>query len=438
MNGDASGVFEFIRPDGTFYDFQLAAVSSCCGRLLANGSAVLALDTGLGKTCVVKALVERLGSKTLVVAPGGLVRQLSQGLSRYPWGDMGSARVLRAETGKEMEEAKTKIHDILVVNRALRNINPTGYGLLVVDEAHQKASLKAASKLRKGLKVLLVTATLDTSCGAISAFLNGSWFWDTRDYFVVQKTPRVQELLGVARAIPVLLHLKLERPTKYAEDLIQRVATSTSFSLGARLRMMCAIMGAMPLAAGLGARWTAQILHLEGNSRFSSVPPGLRHRARALCAQHGVESPPHTPSHQDALGSHMPIVCDCCGVTERELRTLHIWHQDFSPPPPPPWEHRGLGVKSTLVRYSSRKALEESLSKSPPNSHVATFVLTSDKSASYRSKLISKFSSRDGSKMAIAVLERAIQNGPRHSLLVAGGLHWPRSIRQPRIVSIAP
>jgi hypothetical protein len=109
---------------------------------------VLALDTGLGKTCTVRAILIRVKARAIVVVPGSLVRQVAAGLVCYPWQTSKSkknSRVAIAETDKQLTtHLITSRHQFLVVNRELLRKNPLEvilhtykYDIIVLDEAHR-------------------------------------------------------------------------------------------------------------------------------------------------------------------------------------------------------------------------------------------------------------------------------------------------------------
>jgi hypothetical protein len=417
--------YSFVRPDGcTLYDFQLAAALHCTEQLRVAGRAVLALDTGLGKTCVVRTIVELLGGRALVVVPGGLVRQVSAALARLPWETKSTTQVVLAETGKQLQAALAEPrehHRVLVANRALRftghEMSSGGYGLLVVDEAHQKQSATVVRKLggngSTGPKVptLFVTATPESSwvlpelvfgsCGYLSD--RSDW---ARAIFAVHKTPRVLSLLGVAK--PRLLLLDMELPTEAAYEAYDaamlRLVSRTSLPGVAALRLGIALGSALTRLRDRCAREVRAVLARVDQQKLAC---GLLADAMAF-----VKGEPLAEWRDGwTLDKWQSSLCGCCGLTSGERSLLARAHAAATPNPPPPWTHKALGVTSAIVRFPSKQVLEEVLRRHPIPQQVSVHVLTSDKSASYRSRLIHRFAGRDGQKAGLAVLCRAAERG---------------------------
>lgn len=229
---DRSRDFTFVRSEGTFFDFQVAACDFCALRIGAGKDALLALDTGLGKTCVVKKVVDDLQLKTLIVTPPGLVYQTYCSMLRYPWelslqttarrrsaGQGGSTSVLWAETGAQLHTASSSEHRVLVVNKSLnwlQVLRTGGYGICCVDEAHALSDgcMTDLRRLIPRIPLLLATATPWGSDALQRHFASRappdyrrSSPWNVsrgfcrlmRAAFVVRKTARVMELVGTAK-----------------------------------------------------------------------------------------------------------------------------------------------------------------------------------------------------------------------------------------------
>jgi hypothetical protein len=103
--------------------------------------------------------------------------------------------------------------------------------------------------------------------------------------------------------------------------------------------------------------------------------------------------------------------CTCCNLTPGEYGLLHQIHTHSVPTYAPPWTLQKFGFTSVLVRFSSKQHIEETLREHPVPDGVLVFILTSDKSASFRANLIRRFSGHDGQRAKLAVLRRAVQNG---------------------------
>jgi hypothetical protein len=421
---DAGPGFSFVRPDGrTFYDFQDAAVNHCVERIKKTKRAVLALDTGLGKTCVVRSIVDRLGVKALVVVPGGLVRQVVVALARFPWESAGapSAVVIRAETGRELASALTQPHDILVANRALRfsGSEMKNFGLLVVDEVHQHRSAVVVRKLGGAgccfprVSTLFVTASPESSWMLPQLVFGNmrSWASDAeweQEVFLVKKTPRVQGILGVARPRPLLLDLPLTNSDAYDAELMRMLERPMPASAAVRLTMSVGF-GIPRLLNSCRRCLRLSLDHMD----HAKLSPEL-----LVDAMNFAESS-ETSGDRSRWGlSQWNGVCGCCGLTSGERLTLARFHSRNTPDPPPPWIHSSLGVTSVVVRFPTKRALEDALQRHPVPSPMASHILTSDKSASYRARLVQRFAGRDGQKMKLTVLNRAARNGTAPELLL--------------------
>lgn len=75
--------------------------------------------------------------------------------------------------------------------------------------------------------------------------------------------------------------------------------------------------------------------------------------------------------------------------------------------------------KSAVVRFPDKKSLERALVDYPVPSGFCCFVLTSDRSASQRAAVVSRFSSRGGNWTKLAVLARALRNERAPSLILS-------------------
>lgn len=421
--------FNFVRNLEThLYDFQEAAVSHCVKRLQRTTPprVVLALDTGLGKTCAIRAIIDKLNCRALVIVPGGLVRQIAQGLSRYPWESIASKVVIPIETGRELVSALSTpevSHQILVVNRALR-FNGTEmlhYQVLIVDEAHQQQSLFVARKLGEPrVPTLFVTATPECSW-QLQKLVLGQFLWDhsvewERCVFSVRKSLRVINLLGIAKPHPVIFDLDLEDMRSYDDCVVKclsRYSTgSTNFELMRGIRMSLAVVSALPRL-----RNSCVLIVREALRRVNqnNVPFDLLTKVFEFLNE---EEPPGLNQRKYEVKS-LPAVCPCCSLTSEDRGIFARLHASITYEPPPVWTHFKLKtLTSVIVRFPNKKALEWSLSVYPIPSHVNCFVLTSDKSAAYRANLVKRFAGKDGQKTKLTVIHRAIENGTASELFL--------------------
>ena len=445
--GDKSALFSFVRPDGrTLFDFQEAAAAHCAARLGAGKSALLALDTGLGKTCTVRSTLERLGfPRTLYICPGGLVRQVTDSLRRAPWdrGDERALTVLTAETGKQLSAAVAEDappHDVLVLNRALglSAYSSQRYATFVVDEAHQNTSMRLVRHFRwerggGSRAVLFVTATPEAS-SEIEDYFRIAHSGTRRQSaaarleleaaaFIVRKTPRVMAALGVSMPRVVTRTTPLRDREAYFSQVVDALRYSGSVGLWGRLRLAATLARAWPETAGIvGAEVRRTFEFRVDEEDLEDMPRGdLGQELRELACVGGA-APPGLLAELELRATRPkrgrpapgPRGCPCCGLTEAERDLLRDAH--FSAcrtPTEPPWVRPRGGFTSALVRFGTKSALEAALRAHPPAPDVLVFPLTTDKSAAYRARLVRRFASHDGQRAKLAVLARAAASEPR-------------------------
>lgn len=438
---DRSACFAFARPDGrTLFDFQRVAADFCARRLAQQLGAVLALDTGLGKTCTVRAALQLLDARALVLCPGGLVQQVAAGLERFPWEapDAPGWSVGRAETGRQLTQARERAEGlrVLVVNRALADCHGLAerFDVVVADEAHQEATLRAVRRFAASRPVLFVTACPSESVGLADFFASGRRRTPAaqRDFaeacFVVQKTPRVLQLLGVARPRVVLVDVALAaRDLKRYDEHLLGALKSSGARLDVRLRLLAAAAALLPRLAPEAARAAREALveHLaprEGGPR-AAPEAGALARVRALLAAQGLSLPPGLPPEAPASLERVAR-CGCCELLAPERGVLYELHQRALPTDVPPlWTLAGVGGRftSAIVRFKDRRHLEQTLSAFPVPPEVQALVLTSDRSAAQRARLVRKFASHDGQRANLAVLKRALKRQKAPELLLRVG-----------------
>jgi hypothetical protein len=443
---DRSGLYSFIRPDGeTLFDFQLAAVSHCVGRLAQGEAAVLGLDTGLGKTFTVRAVLDAMKARALVIVPGGLVRQVAQSLRRMPWEKSDNLVVLIAETGKQLGGERPP-HDVLVVNRALGGASRDReqYDVVVVDEAHQRPSVRTVCRgygRQRDTPVLFLTA-----CPGEAPDL-ADWF---RPYgsrrsaahskafaescFVIEKTPRVLETLGAARPRMVLLPGETPDLATYGTEVLHGLNYTGSIGPISRARAVLHVADTFPMVAAAAAR----MVRYEAVEALSIDPPvtfprgDFVRRCKDLCDAHNVPwpGPPPVLVSEEGTAADERLRCRCCGLNDAECSALYTAHCRAAPTVLPPWAeeaNHAKGFTSALVRFPNKSCIDDALRQHPVPPSVLVFVLTTDKSASYRSTLIKKFSSHDGQKAKLGILARAIRMGTApQALLRVGALGMGR------------
>ena len=437
---DRSGLYSFIRPDGeTLFDFQLAAVSHCVGRLAQGEAAVLGLDTGLGKTCTSRAVLDAMKARALVIVPGGLVRQVAQGFRRLPWEKSDSLVVLVAETGKQLAGERPP-HDVLVVNRALGSASRDReqYDVVVVDEAHQSSSVRTVFRgygRQRDTPVLFLTA-----CPGEAPEL-ADWFRPHGSHrsaahsrafaescFVIEKTPRVLETLGAARPRVVLLPGETPDLAKYGTEVLDCLRYTGSIGPISRARVALHVADALPMVAETAARmvWDEAAEALRRDPPVAFPRGDFVRRCKELCDAHRVPWPGPPPAlvSEEGTAADERLRCRCCGLNDAECSALHSAHCCATPTAPPPWAEEvshAKGFTSALIRFPNKRRIDNALRQHPVPPNVLVFVLTADKPASYRSTLIKKFSSHDGQKAKLGILARALRRGTAPEVILRVG-----------------
>lgn len=422
---DKSKLYSFIRPDKTtLFDFQLGAVAHCVGRLVANKSAILALDTGLGKTCTLRAIVDDMQVRAIVFVPGGLVQQVSQSLRRQPWESTESCIVIAAETSKQLQAVRPP-HKILVVNRSLSVPSDirNEYDLIVVDEAHQALSLRVVSKFSRE-PVLFLTACPTESSKLMDWFRpvgtkktsskHANGFAEA--CFIVEKTPRVFELLGLAQ--PKIIEVPGD-PIDIEAYSMRVIHALKYFGTGGhimRARVALYVAEILPLASRQAAEFVSDRINCVLRQTPSVVFPkcSFLRQCQELCNKHSISWPYGLvlPS-QEELPVDANSRCPCCSLTDSECALLYSAHCDALPRSLPLWVGKSIytrGFTSAIIRFHSKISIEATISKHPVPDNILVFILTTDKSAAYRAKLIKKFASHDGQRAKLNVLSRAFKH----------------------------
>ena len=428
---DLSPLFAFSRPDArTFFDFQLAAVHFCADRLQANRDAVLALDTGLGKTIVLRAVAERLNKTCVAVfVPGGLVRQVGESLRRYPWESTAApvAAVHLAETGKQLRAAAGK-KGFLVVNRALQLTAEAATflgdcDLLVFDESHQAQTMrvhKHTSGHAPGVPSLFLSASASEGEELVNYFNGVAGAHSRRKAapsltvnkfaeanFVIKKTSRVLRLLGVARPELAFLEVPLNTEQAAYEDSLLRLIAYDYRNLDLRVHVVLAVIELFPAAAVRGRRVLLGLLN--DMAHFKDVLPRdgkADERARALL---GVEFPSNLRLGAGG-GQRVRYRCACCNLTTAEYNYLNDIHLMAMPSPKPFWaeeKRNDVEAATLLIRFPSSKWITTTLKAFPVPADTVAFVLTSDKSAAARAIAVKRFKSHDGYRAALKSLRQA-------------------------------
>jgi hypothetical protein len=187
--------------DGRLFGFQRDAADFCVSQARRRRPCVLAIDTGCGKTLTIREVIVRLGSpKTLLLAPGGLCRQIAGSLANPPWRERAPLDVVYAETGRQLERAiRERSAGVIVANYKVKNVadSLSWPDFLVVDEAHL-ATLTLLRSLSARGPLLLSTATPFES-PAIRHFFATQRIDVRTSCYVFRKTPEVMTALGTAR-----------------------------------------------------------------------------------------------------------------------------------------------------------------------------------------------------------------------------------------------
>ena len=437
---DLSPLFGFARPDGrTLFDFQIAAARFCASRLQQQSCAVLALDTGLGKTCTIRATLDQMGARALVICPGGLVRQTAKGLERFPW-DAEPWVVGRVETGKQLAEAARRVQDYraLVVNRSINcyqyiEVFSRNFDVVVADEAHQPQTLSALRGAPKEMPVLYATAC-PGEANALAELMGSqgrrpgvsSGYQSYSEYcFVVRKTPRVLDLLGVTKPRVSLVHIvsPAEELEAYDETLVKLVRHDIR-SAESKLQMLATIAELLPRCGARAALAARDILHeVFTRESYSAPSDETISRARALLDAQGLVVPPGARGDEAGRGRRGAARCGCCNLLVSELGRLYSLHHDSLPSEPLPlWVvAQKTGFTSAIVRFRDKRHIESTLRAHPIPEHMQSFVLTTDKSAAYRARLVRQFASHGGQRAKVLVIKRALKRGKAPEMLLRIG-----------------
>lgn len=451
-----SELFSFSRPDNrTFFDFQIAAITHCESRMRSGLPAVLALDTGLGKTCVIRGVIDRLRKQAeessprrrrrtaLVIVPSGLVRQITASLARYPWEsrkEPPSCTVRKVETGKEARAllAEPELPSIVVLNRSLgegQRFMQRSF-VVVLDEAHQDLAVRSIPFSLRGLSeddggsVMMLFAT--ASPNDAKALLD--WFraWLTTEgsplglfsdsCFVVEKTPYVRRRLGVAD--PVVKECPIESSCtidNYVDRVLAGLRYSNRVGPGMRARAIASFARHVPASAIRARRIVQSMLDLD-------VERIRNEQTRGGADYEGNDHPTWHDEARRFIGGELldskALDCACCGLSDGERALLHRVHVDCLWDEKPLWAESACnrwGFTSVLIRYPDKRSIASALRSFPVPDDVLVFVLTSDKGAAARAKIVMNFGSHDGHRAKLAVLRRAMQTGNAPALFLKAG-----------------
>ena len=404
MAVDLSSTFSFTRSGyHPFFDFQEAAVVWMLERLRLRRSGCLALGAGMGKTLAVAAALQRSSTvaprSVLYVTPGGLVRQTQKALARYPWGDITQLSVSKAETGAELRKAVELVESstiplgeaggtlVFVTNKALKwQDSIESFHILVVDEAHLM-SAATAKKLRGHFFIALSATPQDARC--LWSSLGHPYVRLDRSVFLVDKTERVLELVGTARATLKVVDSRLPSYETYFESIAAAILQLSerlnphAFEATGKARSLSHLVLYLTVCEqglkALGSEWLARFALLGGaNPLHALLTKAVKTcgsiRSRGVVRFHAKSSARGLASRNIASrvgktcsSARFPFVrlecdsyneaitlasvlegetsrelqgrpddeeCKCCGLHGSEVRTLHRLHGQASPEPP--------------------------------------------------------------------------------------------------------
>jgi hypothetical protein len=411
---DKSDYYDIVRPENKLFDFQIAATNFCLAKIRECRFAMLALDTGCGKTLVVREIIKNYGNdkSVVVISPGGLCRQTRDALRAAPWED-DTLDVLIAETGKQLNKIidnNLYVGKVTVVNRALgSNIhNITGESdLIVIDEAHESRSYRMCCPGSKHW--LFVTATPVRMMKSLSRYYDHD-----NVCFRFCKTDRVIEKLGTA--IPVLEVHKLPAPSDYGQNIFETIMFD-EYELSNVSKLVCLleITKYYPIHNQTYLHMFHVLLGevIQEASRFVYRKTEHEHWivASLVLAERKIASRVNSlifgPLNEclslslkyETIGENEYP----CGLRPHEYTALYRAHCDSVDIPPLCTEN----FTTALVR------LPDNSSKLDIPDSVRVFKLTSDMSAAARALTIKKFKGCDGNRAKLTFFIRGITSSTK-------------------------
>jgi hypothetical protein len=234
---DRSGMFTARKLQNGLYDFQQAAVEQITQYNDKHGSIVV-IGTGLGKTHVMATSVCNIGLPTGISVPSGLVRQTCRVLQNLMTGWI----VVPVESHASLVSPQPKV--VLVVSHALLKTHSTlmtflSNPVVMIDESHMLketmlTNIWRAKPDRTCIHFLTATPASDVSGlrEDLRIFKNLSGSSRRRlpipedsiaRMFLIKKTSRLQNLLGLPKQIVVAM--LMENPLdNYWEALVDNLS----------------------------------------------------------------------------------------------------------------------------------------------------------------------------------------------------------------------
>lgn len=465
----AEGRLLKLEEDGRLFGFQRQAAQFCLSHLRAGRPCILALGTGCGKTLTIREVVLLLGRpRTLLLAPGGLCRQIAGSISEPPWARRGAADEVRAayaETGRQLQAlAASRREGVIVANYKVRNLGEVldWPELVVVDEAHL-ATLSLLSALQARAPLLLSTATPFEVSG-IRRFFAARRLDARACCFLFAKTPEVMRALGTATLEITPSWSDAAAPLEYYERLVASLAARSGqgqpLSVVMCLLAVAAVAREEPaaldlvleaLGKALGDAVQRSGLYLFGGRSFFHEATASHALAERLVASRLASL--------GALEALEPRLRACVersaalegdrgvgelpgfGVTPAEYDQLYACHMRVSRRGDLWPEGRSAMFSTALVRVPNMLVTAHAERVRSKHPDVKVFELHTGMSASQRALAVRRFASHDGerasAKLCIEGLRRNGSDAAKTALSLGGGwvaLQIYRYLAHPRLL----
>ena len=458
---------------GRLFNFQRRAAEFCVTQLRAGRPCVLAIGTGCGKTLTLREVVILLGRpRTLLLAPGGICRQLAQAINEPPW---ARRQVLRpedrvdavfAETGRQLIAAvDARRHGVVVANAKVRNLREVleWPELVVVDEAHL-ATLSLLRALRS--RCLVLSTATPFELPVIRRFF-ATLRLDARNHcFTFAKTPEVMQALGTATLEITPTWSDEPNPVDYFRRLVGRLMAHGSRSISVVMCLLAVaavardvhpdalecVLRALGQELG-GAVHDAGIYSLGGRAFFHDASA-----AHALAQRLVASRLAAVDREGRVLAELEPRLRSCVDRSaELERRAVGAGELPGFGLTPAEYEHlfgshlcvtvrdrhwsEDAAFSTALVRVPHATVAREAARVRERHPKVKVFELHTGMSASQRALTIRRFASHDGdranAKFFVEGLRRHGSGAAKAALSLGGGwvpLQIYRCLARPRLL----
>jgi hypothetical protein len=449
VENDRSGQYLFTQDDKKLFDFQVAAVDFCIDKLTKAPTmdgpafkAVLGLDTGLGKTSTSLEIIRKLGKKTIFIQRSALIYQTVAALKKQPWEKAPSTDVIIfANDHKALASSIRRKHTVLVCNRVLPFAEHLRYyGLVVVDEAHMLGEKTLRDIYRLKLPTLFVTASPFERKLLITFGHNPRGLYSLPDAcFLVSKTPRVVDLLGVAKVRfdvvekDINIRLYFCNMMDAVIDFFKYHAKTAEFPILLYLveyammqgyltilpdfsKHLCSSLSQLIQSAGQDELHCIDIVGWHRPSSVRFVAPFAARLLKVLDTN-GISSLPieHWDVVVEAAGQvpRSRHLCPCCGLTNSEYHALYRCHVTCTSAADVLSEagraSHGSLFSNAIVRCNTHTEVHELISNSNDEG-LMLIPLVSTQTSAYRAKMINTFCSFGGVRGKLHTFMRGLES----------------------------